>query len=104
MFFFFLFTLRPCTFGSMFASGIITSSIIIIPVVDARNDTLPFIFGVLNVSSLPLRSTMKPRILLSSHFAHTIHKSATGEFVILKKKIIAFNLIKYFIQCKKFSE
>ena len=69
----------PLTFGSRFSSGTTASSSTISPVIEARSESLPSIFGVEN--PLVPRSTMKPRILPSS-FAHTTATSAIGELVI----------------------
>merc|ERR1719265_1174495 len=71
----------PVTPGSTFALGILTSSIWIMPVTEARSDIFPKMVGV--ESPLKLRSTRNPRTLLSvSVFAQTKQTSAIGEFVI----------------------
>lgn len=77
-------TLSPSTF-SKFSSGTITLSIRIMPVTDSLRENFPSIFGVAKRSRAFSLSTMKPRILLSSHFAQIINTSAMGEFVILNK-------------------
>ena len=59
--------------------GTTAPSSTISPVMEARSDSLPSIFGV--EKPLVPRSTMKPRILPSS-FAQTTAMSATGELVI----------------------
>ena len=69
----------PETFGSRFSSGTTAPSSTISPVIEARSDSLPSIFGVEN--PLVPRSTMKPRILPSS-LAQTTAMSAIGELVI----------------------
>ena len=50
-------------------------------VIEARNDSLPSIFGVENPAPALSRSTMKPRMTPSS-FAHTTAISAIGAFEI----------------------
>lgn len=76
-------TFSPSTPGNKFSSGTITESMRIIPVVEARRENLPSIFGVSNPAD-PL-SIINPLIFPSSHDAHTIQMSAIGEFVILEK-------------------
>ena len=63
----------------MFSSGTKTSSSTISPVIEARNESLPSIFGV-DRPLLP-RSTRKPRMTPSS-LAQTSATSAIGELVI----------------------
>src|SRR5262249_3801049 len=70
---------RPFTLGIRFSSGTTQSSSTISPVMDARNDSLPSIFGV--EKPLVPRSTRKPRMTLSS-LAQTIATSATGALEI----------------------
>ena len=70
---------RPDTFGRIFSSGTTAPSSTISPVIEARSDSLPSIFGVEN--PLVPRSTMKPRILPSS-LAQTTAMSATGALLI----------------------
>jgi hypothetical protein len=78
--------------GRRFSFGIWTSSIKIIPVVLALNESLPFMGGH-SRPFIPLDqlgrelgntfSKMNPRILLSHlHFAQTTQISAMGELVI----------------------
>ena len=69
----------PETFGSRLSSATTAPSSTISPVIEARSDSLPSIFGVEN--PLVPRSTMKPRILPSS-FAQTTARSAIGALVI----------------------
>ncbi len=64
----------------MFSSGTKTPSIMIMPVIEARSENLPSIFGV-SRPSMP-RSRMKPRMTSSSVLAQTTSTSAIGEFVI----------------------
>jgi hypothetical protein len=71
---------RPEAFGKRFSSGTSAPPSTISPVTEARNDSLPSIFGVSN-PFVP-RSTIKPRILPPS-FAHTTAMSAIGELEIL---------------------
>jgi hypothetical protein len=56
------------------------SSITISPVIDARSENLPSIFGA-DRPFMPF-SRMKPRIRPSSFFAHTTNTSAIGAFEI----------------------
>jgi hypothetical protein len=74
-------TFKPCTLGNKLALGTCTSSIAICPVIEARNENFPSIFG----AEKPFIdfSKINPRICLSSHLAHTTAISAIGEFVIL---------------------
>lgn len=77
-----LLTASPTALGSRFSSGTSTSSSTIMPVAEARSENLPSMRGVLS-PGVP-RSTRKPRTRpSSSHTAHTRHRSATGELVIL---------------------
>ena len=48
-------TFNPVTWGSKFSSGTTTSSINIEPVVDARNENFPSIFGAVS-PSIPLKT------------------------------------------------
>lgn len=75
-------TPSPEALGSRFSSGTSTSSMRIIPVVEALRENFPSILGV-ERPFIP-RSKMNPRTRPSSHLAHTIAISATGELVILK--------------------
>ena len=70
----------PFTPGSIASSGTMTSSIMIMPVADARSENLPSIFGAL--SPFIPRSRMNPRMSPASSFAHTTSTSASGELVI----------------------
>jgi len=54
------------------------------PVIDALNENLPSILGV--VKPFIDLSRINPRILLSSHLAQTTAISAIGELVILFKE------------------
>src|SRR6185295_9569809 len=76
---------RPFTFGSRFSSGTRQSSSTISPVIDARSDNLPSIFGV--EKPLVPRSTRKPRMTLSS-FAQTTATCATGAFEIARDQSV----------------
>ena len=73
---------NPSTPGSRASSPTSTSSIWIMPVIDARSDSLPSIFGV----SRPLApfSSTNPRMAppWASDFAHTTNTSAIGELEI----------------------
>jgi len=69
----------PFTFGSRLSSGTTQSASTTSPVIEARSDSLPSIFGV-EKPCMP-RSTMKPRMAPSS-FAQTTQMSATGAFDI----------------------
>src|SRR5215475_4843005 len=69
----------PFTFGSRFSSPTTQFSSTISPVIDARSESLPSIFGVEN--PFAPRSTTKPRMTPSS-FAHTTAMSAIGALVI----------------------
>ncbi|MGH0166218.1 UNVERIFIED_CONTAM: hypothetical protein FKN15_050537 [Acipenser sinensis] len=73
---------KPVTCGSRFSSGTSTSSMMIMPVAEARRENLPWICGV-ESPGMP-RSSRNPRTSPSSHFAHTTHTSAIGELVILR--------------------
>src|ERR1700743_120446 len=70
---------RAATLGKICSAGTTAPSSTISPVMEARSDSLPSIFGVEN--PLVPRSTMKPRILPSS-FAQITAISATGALVI----------------------
>mmetsp|Transcript_526 Transcript_526/g.1579 ORF Transcript_526/g.1579 Transcript_526/m.1579 type:complete len:264 (+) Transcript_526:1980-2771(+) len=71
---------RPLTLGSMFSAGTLTSSIKIMPVLEARRENLPSIVGAERPGMS--FSRMKPRMSPSSSLAHTTKTSASGELVI----------------------
>lgn len=77
-------TPRPEALGNRFSSGTSTSSMRIIPVVEALRENFPSILGV-ERPFMPC-SKIKPRTFPSSHLAQTIAISATGELVILTGK------------------
>ena len=64
----------------MFSAGTNTSDIMIMPVMDARSENLPSIFGALS-PFMPF-SRMKPRMSPLSSLAQTSSTSAIGELVI----------------------
>ena len=66
--------------GSRFSSGTKTSSIMIMPVTEARRLNLPSILGA--VSPFIPFSRMKPRKVPSSSLAQTTKTSAMGELLI----------------------
>jgi len=66
----------------MFDAGTRTSSIMIMPVAEARSENLPSILGVVR-PPMP-RSRMKPRMTPASSLAQTTNTSAMGELVILR--------------------
>src|SRR6185312_11271923 len=70
---------RPLAFGSRFSSGTTQSASTISPVIEARSDSLPSIFGV--AKPFMPRSTTKPRMTPSS-LAQTTAMSATGALEI----------------------
>uniref|UniRef100_A0A6B0V2E0 Putative secreted protein n=1 Tax=Ixodes ricinus TaxID=34613 RepID=A0A6B0V2E0_IXORI len=72
--------LSPRDFGSRASSGTTTSSMRIMPVVEARRENLPSILGA-SSPLVPFSST-KARIWPSSHLAQTTNTSAIGELVI----------------------
>ncbi|MNG18169.1 hypothetical protein D3C84_1022050 [compost metagenome] len=71
---------RPFTCGSSASSPTSTLSITISPVMEARSENLPSIFGA-DRPFMPFSST-KPRISPSSSLAHTTNTSAIGLLVI----------------------
>ena len=71
----------PATSGRMLPAGTKALSIWIEPVIDARSDSLPSIFGVVKPLPAFSRSTIKPRITPSS-LAQTIAMSAIGALEI----------------------
>ena len=71
---------KPFAWGRRFSSGTKTLSITISPVMEARSENLPSIFGVLR-PFIPL-SRMKPRMTSSSVLAQTTITSAMGAFEI----------------------
>lgn len=84
-------TPSPEALGSRFSSGTSTSSIRIIPVAEALRENFPSILGV-DKPFIP-RSKMKPRTFPSSHLAHTMAISATGELVILELETMTVRFI-----------
>ena len=74
--------LRPETLGSRFSSGTTTPSITTSPVIEARSDSLPPIFGA-ERPFMPFSST-KPRISSpwAADFAQTTNTSASGALEI----------------------
>lgn len=77
-------TWSPLMLGNILSSGTSTASMTIWPVILARRENFPSIFGVDN-PFMPF-SKINPRIAFwcTSDLAHTIKTSATGELVILK--------------------
>src|ERR1051325_3047059 len=72
--------LRPFTFGNIFSLGTFTLSNTSSPVALARKLHLPWVSGV--EKPFDPRSTIIPRILPDSSFAHTTAISANGALLI----------------------